>query len=49
MGVTFALSPDKTVIAILHSLKEEATDLLFMPLLVADMEGGISEEVKQKN
>lgn len=48
MGVTIALSPDKTVIDILHRLKDEATDLLFMPLLVADMEGGIPEEAKQK-
>lgn len=48
MGVTIALSPGKTVIDIPHRLKEEATDLLFVPLLVADMEGGIPEEAKQK-
>lgn len=46
MGVTIALSSGKTVIDIPHRLKEEATDLLFMPLLVADMEGGIPEKAK---
>lgn len=48
MGVTIALSPDKTVIDIPHRLKDETTDLLFMPLLEIDMEGGIPEEAKQK-
>lgn len=39
---------EKTLSIYLKGLEEEATDLLFMPLLIADMEGGIPEEIKQK-